>query len=161
MPEPIIHYGMCQAASDAFRATGIGQNIVQTIGNAPASAGVHAQDGILDGEPYCAAADISVLHPVALTDADIQSALSRLADHGFAGYYRKPGSLGWPICDEVHIHAVFAGIPMKRALRNQIHAWLHGLNGLAHEADYTYWQPSESQQQIVRALFLAHNPMNG
>ncbi len=158
--------GMHPSAWEAFLAAGVDPaRIGQTVGNAPASAGTHAADGTWDcGEEYCAATDISVKRPTQIGDADVKPMLERLARHGFAVFYRKPGQDHWPADQVEHCHIVFAGIPMKEALRNQVHAFCHApmLNGLISDVPYQYWQPSPEAQQAVRDQFLASgNPVNG
>src|SRR5579859_6591816 len=89
----LLKFGLHPRASDALRSIGItASRIMQTIGNAPASAGTHAQDGVVDGHPYCAATDISVS---GLSNAQIQNLLARLAKVGFAAWFRWPGHDGW------------------------------------------------------------------
>ncbi|MBV9850091.1 MAG: hypothetical protein JO250_10500 [Armatimonadetes bacterium] len=150
----LLKYGLCPDASEALARLCLGARIGQTVGFAAASAGTHAPDGALDGHPYCAATD---LHVADLGHAEVRELLSRLADMGFAAFYRRPGFDHWPAYDALHVHAVFAGVKMKPMLQDQIHQWLHGLNGLASRARYEFWQPSAAQCQVVRALFLAHN----
>lgn len=164
MSQPLLHAGMHPDASDALRKLGIDPSrIVQTLGGAVASAGTHLADGKVNGVPYCAAIDFSIHHPTQLDSDQIKMLLDKLASGGFAGYYRNPGHDGWPSQDEAHIHAVYAGVPMKLTLRAQLHNWLATpmLNGLASHAPYQFWKPQNASAQIVRTLFLAHNPMNG
>jgi hypothetical protein len=151
----LLKWGLCQAASDAFLRLGLAERLGQTIGDAPASAGTHAQDGEQDGQPYCAATD---LHVQDLGFAEVRALLGRLGDAGFAAFFRRPGFDHWPSYDVLHVHAVYAGVKMKPALQVQVHDWLHGRNGLASHADYEFWQPLEPQCRTVRSLFLAHNP---
>ncbi len=155
---PVLKKGMSQAASDAFAAAGINPaRIGQTIGNAPASAGVHKQDGVdAFGNSYTCALDLSVVHPSPLTDGAVKQVLEALAGHGFAAFYRCPGSDGWPAGQARHIHAVYAGEKMKPALQAQIKDWLLGRNGLVGHAEYRFWQPEEAHRQVVRQLFEAH-----
>lgn len=161
-PQPLLKHGLSPAASDALRACNIpAEQIVQTIGDAKASAGTHAADGEIDGHPYAAAVDISVHHPARLQGAAIHDLVSRLASAGFAAFYRQPGHDHWPANDEEHIHAVYAGVPMKGVLRTQVHDYLHGRNGLASHAPYAYFRPSVEQVNVIRALFLAHNQPDG
>ena len=158
----LLHWGLHPDASQALISVGVSADrIVQTIGSAPASHGIHLQDGTAQGLPYCAAVDFSVHHPSQMEDHDIQDFLSKIAKVGFAGWYRNPGHDHWPASEPAHIHAVFAGCPMKEELRSQIHDWLHGKNGLASHAAYEFWQPSQEWKNTVRALLLAHNPMDG
>ena len=59
--QPLLKYGLHPRASDALRACGVASwRLTQTIGNAAASAGTHAKDGSVNGNPYSAATDISV-----------------------------------------------------------------------------------------------------
>jgi len=157
---PLLKWGISQEASDSLRSMGIvSSQVMQTIGNAPASGGTHLRDGDdSEGNPYCAATDISVRHPTRLTQAQIRNLLDTLARHGFAAYYREPGHDHWPRGDVEHIHAIFAGLPMKRSLQEQIHDWLHGKNGLASHASYLFWQPSGTDEDIIRNSFLDVNP---
>src|SRR5688572_14435019 len=58
--QPLLKAGLHPRASDALRAAGVAAwRITQTIGNAPASAGVHLADGSVNGKPYTAAVDLS------------------------------------------------------------------------------------------------------
>ena len=157
--EPLLKSGLSQAASDELRSIGIKTSqIMQTIGNAKASAGTHAQDGKDSmGHAYSAATDLSVRTPVRLTATQIKFLLERLARHGFAAYYRKPGTDHWPAKEAEHIHAVFVGEPMKLSLREQVQDWLHGRNGLASHATYLFWQPSGVDEDLIRTRFNQFN----
>ncbi len=146
-----ITYGVHPEASDRMRCAGItSSQISQTIGGAPASAGYHLQDGVSMGLAYCAATD---LRTGGMTETEIRALLERLALNGFAAWYRKPGSDGWPASEAPHIHAVFAGVVMKTQLRGQVRDWLLGLNGLASHSTYRFWTPSAGARSIVRLLF--------
>ena len=151
----LLKYGLCADASDALAHLCLGHRLGQTIGYAVASAGTHAPDGLADGQPYCAATD---LHVSDLGFDEVRTLLGRLAGAGFAAFFRRPGFDHWPTYDALHVHAIYAGVKMKPALQRQVHGWLHGLNGLASQARYEFWQSTPAQCQIVRALFLAHNP---
>jgi hypothetical protein len=160
MPD-LLKRGLHPDASDALRAAGIQDfRIGQTIGGAPASHGVHLQDGTANGHPYTAATDLKVRD---LTLTQIRDLLPVLAVHGFAPFARIPGRDHWPDTEALHVHIVYGGCAMKRALRDQIHAFCHApmLNGLRSNLRYHFWQPTPEAQQVVRALFLAHNPVNG
>ena len=155
---------MCQAASDAYRAAGIDPSrIVQTLGHARASGDTHNMDGTENGQAFSAAIDLSVHHPTQLTVEQIKTVLGTMALHGFAGWYRNPGVDYWPAQDEEHMHFAFAGIGMKLSLRNQIHDWCHSpmRNGLVRHQAYAFWQPNQEMVDVIRALFLAHNPTTG
>lgn len=153
---PQLHYGLHPRASDALRAVGLGvDRITQTIGNAPASAGTHAQDGTADGLAYSAATDLSVR---GWTEAQIKDVLERLGQVGFAAWYRKPGYDGWPSTASAHIHAVYAGCRMKLVLRDQVRDWLQDRNGLVSHTKYNFLDWSEFARNRVRKLFLAENP---
>lgn len=159
----LLKAGLHPDASDALRKAGIEpERIGQTIGNAKASAGTHAQDGTANGHPYCAAVDLSVKRPgAALTHEEIHALLIKLASVGFAAFYREPGRDHWPATEVAHIHAVYAGCSMKVALRRQVHDWCNGLNGLKSHAPYVFFRPTQEQAAVVRHLFLAHNPASG
>jgi hypothetical protein len=151
----ILKYGLCPDASDRFRCVGIAAtDISQTIGNAPASAGTHAQDGTIDGVDYCAATD---LRTVGLTDADVYQLVDELASQGYAAFFRDPGKDGWPSSEARHIHAIYVGVPMKSALQAQVHDWLDGLNGLASHAPYAFYQADPAKKLLVEQLFAQFN----
>lgn len=160
-------YGM---ATDAFSAyikacleaqvnpehTAVGsKRVVQTIGDAVASAGTHEKDGVdQNGHDYSAAVDISVKHD--LNQQQIEKLLLALAANGFAAWWRHTGSFA----NNVHVHAVYLGVKMKLPLRNQAHDWFGHRNGLVSHADDQFWVDNltEAAAQHGRALFLAHNP---
>jgi hypothetical protein len=146
-----LRYGVHPEASDRLRCAGVtAAGISQTLGGAPASAGYHLQDGTAMGLAYSAATDIRT---VGMSESAIGALLDRLAVHGFAAWYRKPGADGWPADEAPHIHAVFAGVVMKVALRGQVRDWLLGLNGLTSHTRYRFWSPSPAARATVRALF--------
>ena len=155
-PSPIAYaallkWGLHPRASDALRAAGVaGWRITQTIGNAPASAGYHAQDGSVNGQPYCAATDLSVS---GLTSAQIHNLLERLAKVGFAAWYRKNGVDGWSGAN--HIHVVYANAKMKTQLRAQVRSFLVGRNGLVSNTIYTWHDFSDEAIRAVKAKFAA------
>ena len=150
----LLHSGLHPEASDRLRCAGVSASeISQTIGSAPASAGYHAADGRADGLAYTAAVD---LRTRGMTTAQIRTRLARLGENGFAAWYRQPGSDGWPAGEAPHIHAVFAGVVMKSALRAQVRDYLSGRNGLASHTRYRFWSPPTSTLTIVRLLFERH-----
>lgn len=107
---PLLHWGLHPDASDRLRCAGVPDaRITQTIGSAAASAGTHAADGRVGGAPYSAATDISTR---SLSTADIHGLLNRLANQGFAAWYRWPGHDGWPASEAPHIHAIYVGCAM-------------------------------------------------
>jgi hypothetical protein len=151
----LLKWGLCPNASDHLRCSGItASKISQTIGNAPASAGTHAQDGTIGGAPYCAATDLSVS---SLTDAQVKPLLEVLTSNGFAPFFRRPGHDGWPSYDARHIHAIYVGVKMKAALRAQVADWLAGKNGLTSHTTYTFWQASAAKKAMIKALFKQYN----
>ena len=153
--QDLLRWGLAPDASDELRCAGVAASrISQTIGTAAASAGYHAQDGTIDGHAYCAATDLSTS---GLSHTEIRALLGRLADGGFAAFYRRPGYDGWPSDEAPHIHAIYAGVPMKWQLDGQVTDWLNGRNGLTSHTAYTFWQPSDAQRAHVRALFNASN----
>ncbi len=158
---PVVHQGLLKAglhpdASDALRVALVtAASITQTIGSASASAGTHDPDGTVDGKLYTAAVDLSVK---GLSDAEIRNLLERVQKVGFAAWYRNPGHDGWPSYDVAHIHAVYGGCAMKLSLRNQIHDFCKGKNGLQSHTAYGFYTSDPLSIQVVRTLFLAHNP---
>lgn len=155
----LLKDGLCPDASDALRAAGLtADRIGQTVGGASASGGTHLSDGKINGKDYTAAVDIRI---GGVSEADVKILLGKLADHGFAAFYRNPGHDHWPATELRHVHAIYAGVHMKKALRNQVHAWCNGRNGLKSNAPYLFWQPTQAQENVVRTLFLAHNPAVG
>jgi hypothetical protein len=147
--QPLLKWGLHPRASDALRAAGVSAwRITQTIGNAPASAGVHKQDGTVNGQPYTAAVDISTS---GLSTAQIHNLLERLAKLGFAVWYRKNGSDGWSGAN--HMHAVYANCKMKTVLRSQVRSWLLGRNGLVSNTTYQFHKFSAAAKAAVKAKF--------
>lgn len=150
----LLSWGLHPEASDRLRCAGVAAGaITQTIGDAAASAGYHAIDGRVNGEPYCAAVDLSVR---GLSNAQIRDLLRRLGQNGFAAWYRQPGHDGWPAHLAPHIHAVFTGVRMKSQLRGQVRDFLNGLNGLTSHLRYEFWRPAAEVLRITRLLFSRH-----
>lgn len=151
----LLTYGLAPDASDHLRCAGLDAgDISQTIGNAAASAGTHAQDGTIDGKAYCAATDLRV---ASLTDGEVRQLLDALATQGFAAFFRDPGNDGWPSTEARHVHAIYVGVPMKAALRAQVQDWLAGRNGLASHGAYTFYQASPAKKLAIQELFAKHN----
>lgn len=145
----LLKWGIHPRASDAFRAAGVSSwRIMQTIGNAAASAGTHARDGYVNGQPYSAATDLSVS---GLSQTEIANLLEKLAKVGFAAWYRHTGHDGWFGVN--HIHAVYANCYMKLSLRSQIHSWLAGRNGLVSNTIYQFHHWSAAARAVVTAKF--------
>ena len=153
--QSLLSWGLHPSASDHLRCAGVtASRITQTIGNAAASAGTHGRDGYAGGQPYSAATDISVR---GLTSADIRALLGRLANHGFAAWYRWPGHDGWPSSEAPHLHAIYVGCAMKASLRAQVSDWLIGRNGLTSHTTYTFYTWSAAQRASIRAVFNRYN----
>ncbi len=150
-----LRWGLAPRQSDHLRCAGISASgISQTIGNAAASAGTHAQDGTAGGFAYCAATD---LRTAGMSNAQVRALLTRLADQGFAAFFRNPGHDGWPSSEIRHIHAIYVGVHMKASLRAQVQDWLNGRNGLVSHSTYTFWQANHSRKNAIRTLFNQHN----
>ncbi len=152
-------YGMALPAFQAFiRActeAGISPTrVTQTIGNAPASAGFHAPDGVLNSERYCAAVD---LHTRDLNRTQIKKLLNAMAKQGFAAWYRFEGSFA----NNQHLHAVYAALPMKRQLRAQVVDFLNDRTGLAGHAHETFYTAPRDIDIVIQAMFLHANPVAG
>ena len=146
----LLKWGLHPRASDALRAAGVtASRIMQTIGNAAASAGTHAQDGVFNGHPYSAATDISV---AGLSATQIRNLLEKLAKVGFAAWYRENGHDGWIGVD--HIHAVYANCLMKLSLRSQVRSWLAGRNGLISNTIYQFHHFSSAARAAVHGKFV-------
>lgn len=151
----LLKSGLHPDASDRLRCIGISASeISQTIGNAPASAGYHAKDGTANGLPYTAAIDIRT---VGRTESQIRALLSDLGQQGFAAWYRKPGSDGWPSSEAPHIHAVYAGCAMKVQLDGQVKDYHAGLNGLSSHTRYTFWVAPNAIRESVYKLWNKYN----
>ncbi|MEO6775568.1 MAG: SH3 domain-containing protein [Kofleriaceae bacterium] len=145
----LLRWGLHPRASDALRAAGVSSSrIVQTIGNAAASAGTHARDGYVNGQPYSAATDISVY---GLSQTQIANLLERLGKVGFAAWYRHTGYDGWYGVN--HIHAVYANCLMKSSLRSQVRSWLVGRNGLVSNTIYRFHTFSAAARATVKAKY--------
>jgi hypothetical protein len=152
---PLLHWGLHPDASDRLRCAGVPDaRIVQTIGNAAASAGTHGVDGHVGGAPYSAATDLSTR---SLSTADVHALLDRLANQGFAAWYRWPGHDGWPSSEAPHIHAIYVGCAMKASLRSQVGSWLAGRNGLVSNTRYAFHAWSAAQRALIRAVYDRHN----
>lgn len=114
-------YGMAPVAFKAFvqacNAAKVSPlRISQTLGNNPRSKGYHLQDGTIGGKPYSAAVDLGVND---LTPAKRGELLEALARCGFAAWYRSGPR--WKNAE--HVHAVYAGLPMKSQLQEQVRVW--------------------------------------
>ena len=90
--------------------------IGQTLGDHPRSKGYHLRDGTLGGEDYCAALDLGVND---LTPSKRAEFLEAMARCGFAAWYRSGPK--WKGGE--HVHAVYAGLPMKAQLQGQVRLW--------------------------------------
>jgi hypothetical protein len=162
-------YGMAEAAFNSYiKATfqaGVnpektkagGKRVVQTIGGAPASAGTHAKDGTLDGKDYCAAVDISCVHDLDLKKT--QELVKALWKNGFIAWHRNTGSFA----NNQHIHAVYVGVYMKKALRAQVHSFLANRSGLVGNSIIKFQVDNLTVDvaQNIRELFLDHNQAVG
>ncbi|GAC1397915.1 MAG: hypothetical protein NVSMB52_11510 [Chloroflexota bacterium] len=142
--------------------------IVQTIGGAVASHGTHLEDGVWTDPatghhyPYSAAFDVSIYHlhdgtPDALSESQIHALLNACASNGIFGWWRRTGSFA----QHQHIHLVYAGMTMKQSLRNQCHDYLHNRDGLVDGRPDGFFVPDVAQDNVIRALFMAHNPIVG
>lgn len=152
-------HGMTPGAFDAyiracFYAHINPRRIMQTMGNAPASAGYHARDGVIniDGEEieYCAAVDLRTLD---LNARQIKALLKELARQGFAAWYRFEGSFK----NNQHIHAIFAGLKMKPQLYNQVRAFLENRNGLKSNRAEKFFTASAALDEPIRLALEANN----
>jgi hypothetical protein len=126
--------------------------ITQGINHSVEPGNVHDTDGTINGNAYTGAVDISVR---CLTAPQIQAFLGRLAEFGFAAWYRKDGRDGWS--GPPHIHAVWAGCRLKPVLKQQVESWISGRNGLGSNQLYQFWQPSAEMKERVQSLYRKYN----
>jgi len=119
-------YGMAPIAFEAYvrACTNAGIHpfrIGQTIGDHPRSVGYHKRDGVLNirGEKidYCAAVDLGAFE---LTEEQRRRFLHHLTKQGFASWYRSGEK--WRGAE--HIHAIYALLPMKPQLEEQVREFM-------------------------------------
>jgi hypothetical protein len=146
-----LKYGLHPDASDALKYLKFTSGrVMQTIGNASASAGTHAQDGVAGGHAYSAATDLSAS---GMTDAQVKVLLKQLTAVGFVPFYRSPGHDGWPSSEVRHIHVIWAGAKMKLSLRNQVRDWHVGKNGLASHTKYGFYTWTQCWRDTIWKRF--------
>jgi hypothetical protein len=150
-----LKWGLHPDASDALKYLKVSSGrIMQTIGGAAASAGTHAQDGVVGGHAYSAATDISAS---GMTDAQVKVFIKQLTSVGFAAYYRSPGHDGWPSSEARHIHAIWVGAKMKLSLRNQVRDWRVNKNALASHTTYKFYTWSSCWHSTLWNSYLKSN----
>jgi hypothetical protein len=132
----------------ALQKLSLAHRITQGINHSAEIRNVHDTDGTINGAAYTGAVDISVR---CLTVSQIKLLLGRLAEAGFAGWYRKDGQDDWT--GPPHIHAVWAGCRLKPVLQRQVESWLSGGTGLGSDRTYRFWQASAEMKEFVRALY--------
>jgi hypothetical protein len=115
-------------------------NVVQSVGDAPQSAGYHAQDGTFANErgisePYCAAFDMSLKHPHHYTGEQVGRILLRMLAKGIVPFWRQP-SQGF---SGPHIHAIDCHLRMKDQLQRQVREFLDGGDGLVGDNVDSFW----------------------
>ncbi|MBW3621852.1 MAG: hypothetical protein KY468_00405 [Armatimonadetes bacterium] len=113
----------------------------------PESSGMHEPE---PGSVYTAAADIYVLD---LPPAEIRAMLDRLGRAGFAAWFRIPGRDGWPSRYLPHVHAVYAGVPLKSGLRAQVRDYLNGKTGLRSHGPYRFHRFDPQAVATVRRMY--------
>lgn len=145
--------GLHPDALSALQGLALAHRITNGINNSSARGNVHSADGAINRRPYTGAVDISVR---CLTGEQIKVLLGHLANSGFAAWYRKAGQDGW-ITGAPHVHAVWAGCRLKPVLQQQVQSWLSGMNGLASNRPYQFWQPSDEMKAKVQAMYHASN----
>ena len=131
-----------------MRAIAITHRITQGLNPAVQRGNVHYNDGKINGNDYTGAVDISVR---CLTEEQIKSLLGRLAEVGFAGWYRKNSEDGWT--GPPHIHAVWAGCLLKPVLQRQVESWIAGRSGLPGNEPYRFWQAPAVAREKVQTLY--------
>jgi hypothetical protein len=129
--------------------------ITQTIGNAEASKGTHAQDGMVwvkdEWEPYCAAFDISIENFKRTTT--IRRYLEVCARHYIIGWYRHTGSFE----SNRHCHMIDVRLKMKPALAAQVRDYLNDRTGLVGHGIETFYTAPKKVDDLLRAAFLVQN----
>jgi hypothetical protein len=152
--KPLLKAGLHPKASDALRRVDVKvDRIMQTVGGAPDSNGIHLADGQAKGKPYTAAVDLSTR---GLNKTEVRRLLEKLGREGFAAWYRNPGNDGWLTGIE-HIHAVYAGVPMKVELDDQIRDYLRQRNGLSSHTTYEFYRWSDQAKKKVAHMFKKSN----
>lgn len=133
--------GLDPLASDALRRAGLSaSDVTQGLGHAAASKGTHEAE---PGSRHTGSVDIRTS---GRSTAEIKKIVHRLRAQGFAAWYRN-----WP--GNQHIHAVYAGIPLKGSTSSQVQAFLQGGTGLAGGGRDSSITPQEIA--LIRALYQA------
>ncbi|MCU0120877.1 hypothetical protein N8H74_21660 [Pseudomonas sp. B2M1-30] len=145
-------HGLYPEALGQIERLQLKQRITQAWNGSQMSSNVHGTDSILGGKPVTGAIDLSVR---CLSDVQIKSLLAELAGSGFIAWYRKDGLDGWK--GPSHIHAVWVHSPLKASLKRQAISWMNHKNGLKSDAPYSYWQPSETMVEFIKARYEAAN----
>jgi hypothetical protein len=144
--------GLHSDAYGALKSIAMAHRITQGKNDSADRGNVHYTDGTINGKGYTGAADLSVR---CLTDVQIKTLLDRLADIGFAAWYRQDGKDDWS--GPPHIHAVWAGCSLKPILRRQVESWLSGRTGLPGDRVYQFWQTPTGGKTMVRTLYHKFN----
>ena len=163
MNNPLRARGMADVAfaalSLAFKNAGLDITsrsnywVTQAQGDAPASKGYHASDGVLDGDSYTAAADISTK---GLTNTQKATLIEEMTRTGWVAFFRN-----W--MGNVHIHGNYAGLPQKRQLDGQNEDFFAGKDGLVghRRIDDEWWFPERELRKIPERMFRLSNPKTG
>ena len=142
-PAPLPFDTLHPHTQQIFRKLGIApERVAQGLGLAPASAGIHGTDGVVNHRPYCAAFDLTVSD---LTPTQTRALLHKLRGAGFVCWWRIPG-VSFPLTTRggvetgPHIHGIDPFVPHKRRLEAQVRDYLAGNNGIevgryAHRPD--------------------------
>jgi hypothetical protein len=149
---PAHPQGLHAGAYSALQTLQLAHRITQAINDSSDRGNVHYADGTINGKPYTGAVDISVR---CLTPNQIKALLGRLAEVGFAAWYRLQGQDDWT--GPPHVHAVWAGCRLKPVLQYQVESWLDGRNGLSFNRPYQFWKPSAEMQTNVLNLYRTSN----
>lgn len=140
--------GLDPVASDALRRAGLSAaDVSQGLGHARASKGTHEHE---PGSSYTAAVDIRT---GGKSQAEIKSTLEKLWAQGFAAWYRS----GPKWSGNEHIHAVYAGVPMKDMLESQVSDFINGRTGLVGHRRETFDPPSAQARATISSLFEQRN----
>jgi hypothetical protein len=115
-------------------------NITQSVGDAPQSAGFHKADGTFKNEKgkaekYCASFDVSLLHPHHYKGAELALLMVRALHYDILCFWRVRGQ-GFT---SPHLHNIDCRLKMKAQLQRQVREWLNGGDGLVGNEPDPFW----------------------
>ena len=162
-----VHPDAREALNAAFKAANMTPVLVQTQGNATASAGTHNAAGKYkqaDGtwHDYSACIDISINQnatrhsdgaSIKMTPARIKWLLFCLSEQGIVAWYRVPSQGFTP-----HIHCVCSMVKMPEICARQVVDFLSDKTGLKSHGKEKFWVADDDADAHIAKLFMAANP---